>query len=85
MNKEEVYSRYEINMEEYTKVVLIEARTMVGMARKDILPAVSKYTQSLADTLALKKQTGVSATYEKANLDEISSYLDKAYVALQDL
>ena len=85
LNKEEVYSRYEITMEEYTKIVLIEARTMVGMARKDILPAVSKYTQSLADTLALKKQTGVSATYEKANLDEISSYLDKAYVALKDL
>lgn len=85
LSKEEAEARYEITMEEYTKIVTIEARTMIGMARKDILPAVSKYTQTLADTLALKKQTGVSADYEKANLDEIASYLDKAYAAVKDL
>ncbi len=51
----EMHSRYEILMENYAKVLHIEALTMLDMARKDILPAVTRYSRSLADT-ALAKQ-----------------------------
>ena len=51
----EMHSRYEILMENYAKVLHIEALTMLDMARRDILPAVTRYSRSLADT-ALAKQ-----------------------------
>ena len=52
----EMRSRYEILMENYAKVLHIEALTMLDMARKDILPAVTQFTRTLTDT-ALAKQS----------------------------
>lgn len=46
--KREMYSRYEIQQEEYGKVINIEALTMLDMAKKDIFPAVSAYVAELA-------------------------------------
>lgn len=54
-SREEVLSRYEILMEEYVNLLNIEARTMVNMAKKEILPAVSQAQKKLADTLLAKK------------------------------
>ena len=56
----EVRSRQEIMLENYSKVVLIEALTMLNMAKKDILPACLSYEKSLADTAAAKKAIGLS-------------------------
>ena len=53
--EKEIHSRYEILLEGYTKVVHIEALTMLDMAKKQILPAVSAYTQALCDTAAARK------------------------------
>ncbi|MCI8554887.1 MAG: glutamine synthetase type III [Clostridiales bacterium] len=53
--KEEMYSRYEIQLENYQKVLHIEALTMLDMVRKDILPAVEGYIHELCDTALSKK------------------------------
>lgn len=53
--KREMYSRYEIQQEEYGKVINIEALTMLDMAKKDIFPAVSVYVAELASACNAKK------------------------------
>lgn len=85
LNKEEVLSRYEINMEEYTKIINIEALTMLDMAKKDILPSVSRFTKTLLETISSKKALGIDASYEKGFVQKISSKLKEAYTALEDL
>lgn len=85
LNKEEVLSRYEINMEEYTKIINIEALTMLDMAKKDILPSVSRFTKTLLETISSKKALGVDASYEEGFVQKISSKLKEAYTALEDL
>jgi glutamine synthetase len=85
LNKEEVLSRYEINMEEYTKIINIEALTMLDMAKKDILPSVSHFTKTLLETISSKKALGIDASYEEGFVQKISSKLKEAYTALEDL
>lgn len=85
LNKEEVLSRYEINMEEYTKIINIEALTMLDMAKKDILPSVSRFTKTLLETISNKKALGIDASYEEGFVQKISSKLKEAYTALEDL
>ena len=65
-DEEEVHSRYEIMMEEYVKILHIEALTMVNMAQKEILPAVSQYSYDLAQTCAMKTEVAkLENVYEK--------------------
>ena len=85
LNKEEVLSRYEINMEEYTKIINIEALTMLDMAKKDILPSVSRFTKTLLETISSKKALGIDASYEEGFVQKISSKLKEAYTALENL
>lgn len=85
LNKEEVLSRYEINKEEYTKIINIEALTMLDMAKKDILPSVSRFTKTLLETISSKKALGIDASYEEGFVQKISSKLKEAYTALEDL
>lgn len=85
LNKEEVLSRYEINMEEYTKIINIEALTMLDMAKKDILPSVSRFTKTLLETISSKKALGIDASYEEGFVQKISSKLKEAYTSLEDL
>ncbi len=77
----EMRSRYDILMDNYCKLIHIEGRTMVDMARKDILPAVSGYTQKLCNTVIAKKSVSPSlgTAYETDILQEISAHLEKAY------
>ena len=51
----ELHARYEIKLDNYSKVLHIEAQTMLDMVWKDILPAASAYTKELAETVAAKK------------------------------
>lgn len=53
--KEELHARYEILLENYSKIINIEALTMIDMAKKDIIPAVSKFVKELVDTASAKK------------------------------
>ena len=54
-SEEEVRARYEIELENYAKQINIEALTMIDMAKKNILPAVSAYVRELTDTALAKK------------------------------
>ena len=62
----EMQSRHDILLENYSKTINIEALTMVDMARKDILPAITSYIKELSDTaVSVKTATGVEAAFER--------------------
>ena len=85
--EKEMHSRYEILLESYCKLISIEARTMVEMALKDILPAVSKYQKGLCDSLAAQENASceLNTVYEKHTLKRISSLKSDAYNYLLQL
>ena len=85
--KVELESRYEITLENYCKTVAIEARTMVDMARKEILPAVSGYVKELSDTLLAKAAAvpGLSGAYEKDLVARLSGLMDGIASAVDGL
>ena len=78
-SKVELKSRYEIMLENYCKTVMIEACTMVDMAKKQILPAVSAYTTDLAESVGkkLKLGTDIACKYEKEAVKKLSILCDK--------
>ncbi len=53
--REELMARYEVDLETYAKLINIEAHTMLDMAKKDIIPAVTAYVKELTDTALAKK------------------------------
>ena len=74
--KSELDSRCDIMLENYTKTINIEAQTMLDMAKKQILPAVSKFTADLASQAAAKDGMG-SCRYEKRLVSELSGLIDE--------
>lgn len=86
--KAELESRAEIKFENYSKAINIEARTMIDMASKQFVPAVIKYTKSLADTVVAVKEAGADASVQAELLTEVSALLaetKKALVALTEV
>ena len=81
----ELEARKEVKLEHYNKLIHIEALTMLDMANKDILPAMSRFTAELADNIAKKSSLKLSCEYEKGVLAEISEHLDKMYIAVKKL
>ena len=75
----ELHARYEILQENYRKVVRIEALTMLDMARKDILPAVSRYGASLASAVEAKQKIGVDTAYEREAAAQVSELTGEMY------
>ena len=59
LSREEMHSRYEITLENYSKTINIEALTMIEMTKRDIIPAAIKFTKELADTINSIKGTGI--------------------------
>ena len=70
--KAELESRAEIKFESYAKAINIEARTMIDMASKQIIPAIIKYTKELADTVVAVKEAGADASVQAELLTEVS-------------
>ena len=70
----ELMARHEIHMENYCKVIHIEAQTLVDMVQHQILNAASQYTKSLCETIIAKKQAlpGVTCRVEEALAESIS-------------
>ena len=66
-------------MENYCKSVVIEANTMIDMARKQILPAVQAYTGALAGSVAAKKAVAPKAAcgYETTLIEKLSALTDQ--------
>ena len=81
----ELESRAEIKFENYSKAINIEARTMIDMASKQIIPAVIKYTKTLADTVISVKEAGADASVQADLLSEVSSLLTRTKKALEAL
>ncbi len=86
-SREEMESRYEIMLDNYNKLINIEARTMFNMASKDILPAVSEYSGQLVNTALSKKKLSdsIDCSYEEETAEKISCYILNSYRILQSL
>ena len=83
--KAELESRAEIKFESYAKAINIEARTMIDMASKQIIPAIIKYTKELADTVVAVKEVGADASVQAELLTEVSGLLAESKKALEAL
>ena len=83
--KAELESRVETKYESYAKVINIEARSMIDIASKQIVPAVMKYTKSLADTVNTVTAAGAEALVQLELLKETSSLLKETKEALSKL
>ena len=78
----EMKSRCEIMLDNYCKTVVIEANTMVNMAKKQLLPAVESYIADLAQTTETKKKVVADAAcaYETGMIKKLSALTDKMSV-----
>ncbi|MBQ6322834.1 MAG: glutamine synthetase III [Lachnospiraceae bacterium] len=81
----ELESRMEIKYGNYSKAVNIEARTMIDMATKQIIPAVIHYTKTLADTVIALTQVGEEAPVQRDLLRQSNALLKNAKQALEAL
>ena len=81
LTRDELEARYNIHLENYCKVMTIEGNTLLDMTRRQILPAVSKYSDELATALFHKKNCGISlsAKMEEATLRKLADLSGKLY------
>ena len=83
--KAELESRKEVLYETYAKTINIEALTMIDMASKEIIPAVIKYSRSLADAVLAVKEAGADAEVPTELLKDVSAKLAEVKAALAKL
>ena len=81
LTRDEMEARYKIHLENYCKVMTIEGNTLLDMVRRQILPAVSKYSDELATALFHKQNCGIplSVKMEDATLRKLSDLSGKLY------
>ena len=84
-NQNELAARTEIHLEKYSKTVRIEARTMVEMARKQLLPATLGYVQTLCESIATKQKIGINSTTEEKIANKLSDLAEKLYNSIERL
>ena len=87
LTKVEMYSRYEVELEHYSKIINIEALTMLEMARKQLLPAVNSYMSEVANTAASKLAVSesISVRSETKTLGRLSADADAMSDAIDTL
>ena len=87
LTKVEMHSRYEVELEHYSKIINIEALTMLEMARKQLLPAVNSYMSELANTAASKLAVSenISVRSETKTLTKLSADADAMSDAVDTL
>lgn len=85
LTRTELESRVEIKYENYAKAINIEAKTMIDVAGKQIIPAVITYTKKLADTVNAVTAAGARATVQVSLLNEVSDLLEETKKALSEL
>jgi len=85
LTRAEMEARYEIHLENYCKVVSIEASTLLDMIRRGILPAVFSYINDLAATCFRQKEIVGAAVATESILKRVSSLNDALYEAAQSL
>jgi glutamine synthetase len=83
--EEEIYARFNIHVDTYNALIGIEERTMVDMIRKQILPAVSKYTGDLCGRIEALKRADVPYEYEKETCTHLAELTDALLEATKSL
>ena len=83
----EVVSRCEIMLDNYVKIINIEALTMLDMVQKDILPAVSSYVHELSDTVLAKKavSAAIPCDVETTLINKLSGLASSLYTKAEEL
>ena len=87
LTKTEMHSRYEVEIEHYSKVINIEALTMLEMLRKQITPAVAGYSSEVASAAAAKQAVSdkLSVRSETKLLEKLSAGADELSDAIDEL
>ena len=87
LTKVEMESRYEVELEHYSKIINIEALTMLEMARKQLLPAINAYMSEVANTAASKLAVSenISVRSETKTLTKLSADADAMSDAIDEL
>lgn len=83
--KTELASRTEILLENYYKVINIEALTMLDMSKKLILPAAIEYTKLICETIVAKNTAGIDSTLETKLANELSAITSSLGLAIKTL
>ncbi len=81
----ELKARTEVLLETYSKTISIEARTMIEMARKKLLPATFDYIQHVCSSISLKKQIGMSCISEEKIANKLNTLADSFYDSIERL
>ena len=81
----ELAARYKMKLDNYCKVIRIEAQTMQEMVWQDILPAASAYSKQLSDTAIVKAQLGIDNSFEKDQAAKISTLMSETVKNAQAL
>ena len=85
LNEAEVHARYVSKAEQYSKLLNIEANTMVYMARSLYLPALFDYSGDIATSVATKAELGIEATAEKELVKTLTNGINAISEAVVDL
>ena len=87
LTETELKARHEVRLENYCKVVNIEALTMLDMARKDILPAMSSYSAELASDAAAKTALlgDADCSYEKESVKSLCALIGATHRGVKKL
>ena len=87
LSEEEIYSRYEITLEGYEKMIHIEALTMLDMVKRGVIPAAISYLKDIADEINSKKAAcaNVSCVAEEHLVTNISNLLECIYHKTESL
>lgn len=97
LTNEELKARQEIDYENYVKSLEIEAKTMVHMAKRDIMPAINKYIGKLAKNISMIAaiDNAIASSYQKrtlsklsdnlANIDEFTNELEEKYLEVNKI
>ncbi len=85
LTRTEIVSRTEILLENYSKIINIEALTMIDMTRKEIIPAAFTFSKELADSMVSKKTIGVNFDAEKRVADKVSCLTNQIVEAVDTL
>lgn len=85
LNKRELGARTEVMFETYNTVIGIEARTLISMLRREVLPGALRYQAEVAGTVAATEAAGISADASKAQLELLIELIEKLLGAVQEV
>lgn len=83
--KNELQARTEVLLETYSKTIRIEARTMIEMARKQLLPATLGYVHELCNAIDIKNKVGLSSYTEQKMSSKLNDLCDAFYDSIDNL